>query len=229
MATKYLRTIIACGGLQPEIDYLLAARENHQICVHYLDQNLHVTPDAMPGLVQEAVDQAQAETEQIVLGYGLCSNGIVGVMAPSQGLIVPKVHDCIALFLGDRKKYLTSFRERPGSYYLTPGWVAQEKDPLGFMENDYVPRVGRKDAVWAAKEELKHYSHFVFINTLAAQEPDLLRKRVRSNCEFFEKKYEEVAGSGAYFEKIVFGPYDEKDFIHIPAGEKIVQKPFLDM
>ena len=37
-----------------------------------------------------------------------------------------------------------------------PGWIASNKDPLGILEKEYVPRMGYDDAVWGLREELKH-------------------------------------------------------------------------
>ena len=70
----------------------------------------------------------------IVLGYGLCSNGLVGVTARRQKLIVPRCHDCIALFLGSPARYDAVFRDHPGTFYLTPGWVKENQDPLGIYQ-----------------------------------------------------------------------------------------------
>ncbi|MDY6904711.1 MAG: DUF1638 domain-containing protein [Thermodesulfobacteriota bacterium] len=231
MSKQPTKMIIACRSLKPEIDALLTGDRtaDEQIAVAYLDQNLHRTPGAMPGILQAAVDDVPDTVSTIVLGYGLCSNGIVGVMAPRQGLVIPRVHDCIALFLGSREAYHTAFQKRAGTYYLTPGWIAEQKDPIGFMENDYVPRLGREEAAWGAKEELKHYSHIIFINTEAVDDPAPLRERARENARFFDKQYEEIQGTRDYFQKLLFGPYDEANFVHIPHGQKVTQKPFLDM
>ena len=54
-----------------------------------------------------------------ILGYGLCSNGVVGVQTQNQPLIVPRVHDCISLFLGSAESHRNQLAEYPGTYYLT--------------------------------------------------------------------------------------------------------------
>ncbi len=221
--------IIACRSLQPEIDFLLSSEKAPEIAVTYLEQDLHRTPDRLPRVIQAAIDDIPAEVSTIVLGYGLCANGVVGVKAPAQGLIIPRVHDCIALFLGDRDVYLDAFRKNPGAYYLTPGWVAEQKDPLGFMENDYVPRVGREEAEWAAKEELKHYSHIVLINTENSRDQSALKQRAIDNARFFEKQFEEKTGTGRYFHRLLYGPYDDQNFVIVPPGATVGQKAFLDM
>ncbi|MBS3756530.1 MAG: DUF1638 domain-containing protein [Desulfobacterales bacterium] len=220
--------VIACRVMQYELD---AIRETEgegagNTEIRYMDQNLHRTPEKMPELLQAEIDAAADYAGRIVLGYGLCSNGVVGVTARKQRLYIPRVHDCIALLLGSRRAYFRAFHERAGTYYLNPGWVAEQKDPLGMMENEYEPRMGREMAEWGIREELRHYTHIVLINT-GAGDIEKLRKRARANAEFLGKEYEEVAGSPEYFRQLLFGPYDTEDFVCLEPGQKAKQKPFM--
>jgi hypothetical protein len=215
------RVIIACRVMKPEIDSLVGTAPHIEL--RYLDASLHETPDRMPQLIQDQIDEIKSYASQIVLGYGLCSNGIVGLKAPMQGLIIPRAHDCITLFLGSRIAYDTIFKEKPGTYYLTAGWVEERKDPLGYMEHDWIPKMGRKLSEWGLKEELKNYTHIALIKTkFANMEP--LRKVAKSNARFLEKKYEEIPGLPDYFKKIIFGPYLEEDFICLKPGETMLQE-----
>ena len=215
------RVIIACRVMKPEIDSLVSAAPHIEL--RYMDASLHENPDRMPQLIQDQIDEIKSYASQIVLGYGLCSNGIVGLKAPMQGLIIPRAHDCITLFLGSRKAYDTIFKEKPGTYSLTPGWIEERKDPLGYMEHDWIPKMGRKLSEWGLKEELKNYTHIALIKTIFANmEPS--RKVAKSNAQFLEKKYEEILGSPDYFNKIIFGPYLEKDFICLKQGETMLQE-----
>ena len=76
-STQARRVIFACHVLEPEIEELRPAEKG--IEVRYLEQGLHETPDKMPGIIQEEIDRAESFASKIVLGYGLCSNGIVGI------------------------------------------------------------------------------------------------------------------------------------------------------
>lgn len=219
------RSVIACGVLRPELDYLLRNRDAG-VQVTYLEQSMHRTPHLMPEQVQESVDRASQWAAQIVLGYGLCSNGIMGVRAPEQGLVTTKAHDCVALFLGSIGEYNRLSRSNPGSYYLTRGWILERKDPLGQLENEYVPRMGREMAEWGAKEELRHYSHFVLIDT-GVGDLEALRERAMENARFFGKEYMEVRGDLSYLERILFGPYDGRSFYLLEPGDTVQQRWFL--
>jgi hypothetical protein len=217
-------TVVACRILEPEIEMLRQTADNLELL--YLDQGLHCFPQKMPALIQDQINWAADHSGQIILGYGLCSNGIVGIVAKDKGLIVPRCHDCIAFFLGSCSAYHLAFKEHPGTFYLTSGWIKERKDPLSIIENEYIPRLGRKTAIWGMKEELKHYSHFVFINTGAGR-PEHLRRRSLENAKFFKKQFNEVQGKLSYFKKLLYGPYLDEDFIFIKPGEQVKQSMFL--
>ena len=195
--------------------------------IRYLDQGLHRQPHKMPSLIQDQIDQVAARAGQIVLGYGLCSNGITGVTANKPGLIVPRCHDCITLFLGSCSAYRVALKEQPGTYYVTAGWIREGQDPLSIIENDYTPRLGRKTAVWGMKEELKNYSHFVFINT-GADNTAHLRQRTAENASFFNMEFKEIKGDLTFLEKLLYGPYSDEDFLFLKPGERIEQKMFMN-
>ena len=187
--------IIACRVMEPELSYLLSEKNgaDDRTDILYLEQALHRTPDKLLVKVQEKIDQVARTASRIVLGYGLCAKGVVGVTAWTSELIIPRCHDCIALFLGSPNRHLEIFREKPGTYYLTPGWVAEKKDPLGIIE-EQIPRFGRETARWVIEEELKHYTHIVLIDT-GVEEMAPLRARAMENAAVLKKQYEEIPGS----------------------------------
>ena len=219
-----MKKIIACGSIKPELERL---SEGHsEVDIRYLPQNLHRAPDKMNTFIQRAIDEVTGDYDTVVLGYGLCSNGIVGVKAPEQGLYIPRVHDCITLYLGSREAYQKIFRKHPGTYHLTKSWIENEKDPLGLVENEYTRRVGREMAEEAMQTEIRNYEYISFVNT-SSDEADKYRERARKNAEHFRKKFIEYSGSDDYFSKILFGPYDSGDFIYIPPHNEVKQKEFL--
>ena len=217
--------LIACQVMQPELDYVTSGRADIQL--HYLQQSLHRTPNKMASQVQEIIDAITGTVEKIILGYGLCSNGIVGVTARQEQLIVPLCHDCISFFLGSDEAYRQDFSSRPGTYYLTPGWIQEEKDPLHIMRNEYIPRYGEETAIWAMREELKHYTHIVLIDNSLA---DLATLRViaQENAEYFGLQYVEIKGASLdFFRRLIEGPYPEEIFLLLKPGERIEQAPFI--
>ncbi|TRZ49515.1 DUF1638 domain-containing protein [bacterium] len=216
--------IIACRVMEPELAHLLSEKNeaDDRTDVIYLEQALHRTPDKLLVKVQEKIDQVARTASRIVLGYGLCAKGIVGITARASELIIPRCHDCIALFLGSPNRHLEIFREKPGTYYLTPGWLSDHQDPLGLIE-EHIPRYGREMAQWIIEEELKHYTHIALIDT-GVEEMAPLRARAMENAAVLTKKYQEIPGSLDYFRELLHGPYMEEKFLRLRPGEKFTQE-----
>ena len=210
--------------MEPELTHVLSEKNEADdgTDILYLEQALHRTPDKLLVKVQEKIDQVARTASRIVLGYGLCAKGVVGITARASELIIPRCHDCIALFLGSPNRYLEIFREKPGTYYLTPGWVAEQQDPLGLIE-EQVPRYGRETARWIIEEELKHYTHIALIDT-GVEEMAPLRARAMENAAVLKKQYEEIPGSLDYFRELLRGPYTEEKFLRLRPGEKFTQE-----
>lgn len=221
------RVVIACRVMEPELTHVLA-EGGEQVEIIYLEQALHRTPARLIGELQQMIDQVAKRASRIVLGYGLCglcSNGVVGVRARQQGLIIPRCHDCIAFFLGSPARYEKIFREKPGTYYLTPGWIAEKKDPLGILEEN-AAKYGRETAEWILAEEFKNYTHIALIDT-GVKDMAPLRIRAMENASYLKMQYAEIPGSLDYFREILRGPYTEEKFLRIGLGEAFTQGMFL--
>jgi len=209
-----MKKIIACGSIKPELKKVW--KKEDEVDIEFLPQNLHRAPHKMVEHIQKSLDKVEKHFENIVLGYGLCSNGIVGLVAPKQGLYIPKTQDCIAFYLGSRKKYYEIFSKHPGTYHLTPSWI----------ENEYTRRVGREMAEETMQYEIRNYEYISFINT-GAGDIEKYRKRAKENAAYFNKKFVEYNGTDEYFRKMIQGPYNTKDFIYIEPNCKVTQNEFL--
>ncbi len=89
----------------------------------FFEQGLHDVPSRLQQKLQEQIDQMDGKYDYILLGYGLCSNGLSGLAVQKSTLVVPRAHDCITLILGSKEKYRQLFSEFPGSYWYNYGWL----------------------------------------------------------------------------------------------------------
>jgi hypothetical protein len=209
---------------------LEAVADGRSVDLYYLEQGLHSTPQVMPRRIQEKIDElAPLNHERICLGYGLCSNGILGVGGRASPLTTPRCHDCIALFLGSNQRYREMFRKRPGTYYLTAGWISECQDPLASVEGRYAQRLGLKKAKRAMDLELANYTHFCFIDN-GLGDRSAIKARTLENCRAFRKEYAEIKGDLAYFRKLAAPeiPGDE-DFITLPPGSTLNEAMFYQL
>ena len=93
----------------------------------HTDQSVHDVNVRVNLLVQ--FDKIGDEVDVIILGYGLCSRGVVGLRTDKSTLVVPRVDDCIAIFLGSTAAYREQGMQEPGTYYLTKGWIEVGDSP----------------------------------------------------------------------------------------------------
>ena len=217
---KYL--IVACGIMKNE---LLQVQQQGDSFV-FLQQCLHNTPDKLKAAVQEEINKDEGKDwDTIILGYGLCGNGLVGIRSDRHNLAIPRVHDCISLFLGSRGKFAEEHKKEPGTYYLTPGWIEEKDSPLWNYEK-YCQRLGKEIAQMAIREAFKSYTRIAFVHT-GIKVLESHRNHAIENARFLGLKYEELEGSLAFFDKMLHGPWNE-DFVVLRPGEEVVQTPFLE-
>jgi hypothetical protein len=98
----------------------------------FLEAGLHEKPELLKKKLQEAIDDVSAtdKADRIVIGYGVCGRGTVGIQARDIPLSIPKVHDCIAMFLGGSEAYRREFKKFPGTYYISAGWHEEKAVPV---------------------------------------------------------------------------------------------------
>ena len=222
MAPPLKRHLIACEVFKDEFEVVSPP----DLARAYLPQGLHRTPGKMPAAIQEVLDRVGPEVETILLGYGLCSNGVVGVASRTASLVMPRVHDCIALLLGSRERYEAEVAACAGTYYITPGWAKYGTTSLSAYKNEYLPKYGEEDARYISQECLKHYKRVALIDH-GAGDVELGRAHAREFAETFGLSYAEIPGSLDYVHRLVHGPWEDEDFVRVPPGSPISPTPFM--
>jgi len=214
------RLVIACATVIEELSPLLP--ENVQS--ETLDFGLHLRPDQLKKALQEKIDQASQHADVLLLGYGLCSLAVVGLRATTAHLVIPRVDDCIAIFLGSCNAYREQTQKEPGTYYLTKGWIEVGDTPFSEYQR-LVEKYGEAKARWIIQTMLKNYTRLAFINT-GQYEIERYRDYGRKTAEEFDLRFEEIQGSPALVEKMVFGPWDD-EFLVVAPGETIRYTDFV--
>lgn len=225
--------VIACNVLFRELSYT-AAYSPHTIDVVYLDRRFHETPDELRQEVQSAIDAAEQVRypyDAILLGYGLCSNGLAGIQARQTPLIIPRAHDCITLLLGSQERYNQSFKEQPGTYYYTPGWCEREgtrKERTSVQGQaareaifqEYVEKYGAENAEYLMETLhtwYKNYSRAVYIHMGLVRFPDT-EEQARKVAAEYGWNFEETDGDMRLMRYLTDGDWPEADFLLVPPG-----------
>ena len=206
--------LIACATVIEEMLPFIPPRMSYEV----LDFGLHTNPSSLKRALQNAINSSAPDIETILLGYGLCSQAVVGLRSGSRTLIIPRVDDCIAIFLGSAAEYQKQCCSVPGTYYLTKGWIEFGDTP--FSEYDIlVKRYGEQIAQRIINQILKNYTRLAFINT-GNNKLEHYRESARSMAERFNLRYEEIQGSDVIIKKMLYGPWNE-EFVIIPPRKTI--------
>lgn len=220
---------ITCKVMQREA-YYCAARSKNVVDVVLMEQGLHDDPQRLRTEVQKALDNTRdiqkRQYDASLLGYGLCSNGIVGLSAEIP-IVVPRGHDCITLLLGSKDKYQEYFDSHRGVYWYSPGWIESGKQPskerYEKLLEEYKEKYGDDNAQYLMEVEqnwIKEYSWATFIDWGLTDSSEY--KNYTKHCaEFLHWSYDELRGSPYLMQKLIDGNWDESEFLVVKPGQKI--------
>lgn len=214
------RCVIACATVIEEMLSFLPSDVPHEI----LDFGLHLRPAELKNTLQQKIDTASQVADVLLLGYGLCSMAVVGLKATTATLVIPRVDDCIAIFLGSCAAYKVQAKKEPGTYYLTKGWIEVGDSPFEEYQR-LAEKYGETKALRMINLMLKNYKRLAFINT-GQYEIERYRAYAHTTAEKFGLRFEEIEGSPALVQKMIFGPWDD-EFLVVSPGQMVVYQDFV--
>ncbi len=211
---------------------LLGKRLPAEMPVTWMDITLHNTPKKLANALQEHID-AIAEPSTVVVGYGLCGNGLVGVKSGPHTLIIPRTHDCVAIFLGSHQRYVQRFFANANTYYLTKGWLDAKDEPLTDYL-DYVRDYDEETADYLVEMKYKHYRRLCMVG-FSQEELDSCRADAMKVADFckqrFGMEYEETIGTTELIEALIRMPErldtPDEEFVVVQPGGEITQEMFM--
>lgn len=122
--------LLACSVFEKEIA-LYAASAPHIVESRWLEMGLHDQPDRLRATLQAELSavEERVDLDAVVLAYGLCGRGTAGLRPSRHKLVIPRAHDCITMFMGNKESYAEHQRRCPTCYYYTPGWNRGRRVP----------------------------------------------------------------------------------------------------
>ena len=214
--------LIACDVVVREFQ----SRVGASLPVHTVDPTLHAVPDRLRTKIQSVIDQEEIKFDTLILGYGLCSRAVEGLKSKCSRIIIPRVDDCIGLFLGSRIAHKNQVQSEPGTFFLSRGWVESGLTP--FEEYKYmIKRFGQKRADQLMETLLKNYTSLAYINMDKNGDTDSHHRYARSKAEQFGLEYKEISGSPTLFDELINGG-ESPHLQVIEPGDDIQYKMFIE-
>jgi hypothetical protein len=216
--------------------YLCAARSPQVVDVRLNRRGLHDDPPNLRTLLQAQVDEVGPPYDAAVLAYGLCGGATAGLRAGRVPLVVPRAHDCITLFLGDRDRYLREFTEHPGTFWYVQDYLERTDDGGAFAGvgavsdaearasyAEYVAKYGQDNAdylmealdAWSA-----HYDRAAFVD-IGVGDGTAAEARARDEAERRGWAFERLAGELLLVRRLIDGAWDAADFLVLQPGERL--------
>jgi len=227
---------IACDVVARPV-YLCAATSPHVVDIRLFERGLHNEPKDLRTRLQEAIDEAPANAEAIVLGYGLCGGATAGIVARDKPVILPRAHDCITLFLGARERYqeemqkpatywyVTDQLERNDGYRAGIGGLAIGSDTdaqVDAIRAEYVEKYGEDNADylmeimggWRA-----HYGRAAFVS-MSVGDDTASETAAHDEADRRGWAFERMEGSMVLLRRLLYGEWGD-DMLTLQPGEKL--------
>jgi hypothetical protein len=212
--------IIACEVMKKE---LLSIMKVPDVEFEFVSMNLHLYPEKLRKELQGIIERSTGFS-RIILAFGLCGGAAKGLMAKECILTIPKVHDCISIFLNSEKLNEDVYVKKTGTFYLSCGYMNSEKSILAEhrrVEDKY----GEKKALKVLSRIYEGYNRVLFIKTGCCSEKADIQKSGEV-AKLLNLSHDTIKGSNTYIERIVKGPWDNNKFINISPGGILKEEDF---
>ncbi|PIE61905.1 MAG: hydantoinase/oxoprolinase [Desulfobacterales bacterium] len=228
--------IIACAVLAVDMKSH-AQSQGIDFEYKFLEAGLHNNPKRLKEKLQAAIDEIsrKQDGDRIIIGYGVCGKGTIGIQSRQIPLVIPKVHDCIALFLGGDSAYKAQFEQFPGTYYLSAGWCEEHTEPLSQRRrqvwmgpekveyDDLLNAYGKKTADTTFKffnAWQNNYQRAAFIET-DIKSSSKYDAQAREMAEIYGWEYEKIPGSHALIAKLMTADHTDDQVLFVPPDHII--------
>lgn len=211
--------IIACDVFKDELEAFGAGIDWHTI--EYLEMGLHDQPNILREEIQKVVNRLEEESsvETILLMYGICGNGLIGIVSKRCQLVLPRAHDCISILLGSPNVHEGVLKENPGTYFYSPGWVRGRRVPgpdrdvhLKTFYSERYPDDEElvEDLIDADHETFEHHNCAAYVEVTRDASAESYCQDCASSLGW---KYKKLQGDPSLIKDFLSGNWEESRFL----------------
>ena len=224
--------LIICDVFEKELALILPGA-SHVVEQRLFEIGLHDRPDLMRIELQKALDSLATRTdiEVIALVYGLCGCGTVGLHSAQQRLVIPRAHDCRAVFLGSKELFAEREKACPGCYYYTPGWNRARRVPgpqrFAMLKESWATQFDPDDIEFLLESERDMWASYHTAAYIDQGTPDSEQEAAYTKecADWLGWKYEYIKGDATLLHDLIWGPWDAERFQLIEPGQQLAHSP----
>lgn len=216
------RVLVACAMVEDEVR---AAQEHCGVSLPtiWVDRGHHEKPDVLRVKLQESIGEAEAMgADEVLLAFGLCGCGTVGLHADHAVLAMPRFDDCVNLMLFTGERTARGYAQA-GVMYLTRGWAHDATLITGQWEL-YRRKYGERRANRLMEGMYGSYRAVSLIDNGCYDIADVRGYACQcANTLGVDMRVD--TGSNIALEKLVSGRWDEDILVYRP-GSSVLQEDF---
>lgn len=223
------RALLACDVFLDEIAALRARAGAALGPVVWLGMGLHDHPDRLREQLRKNIAALESDPalETVLLAYGRCGNGLVGLRAGRVPLVLPRGHDCISILLGGPAAHEAVLRSQPGAYFYSPGWIRGRRVPgpdrEAWLRAVYEPRFPDDpetvaDLVEADREAFAHQNCAAYVDITHDSRAEAYCRDCARHLGWTCLR---LPGDPGLLSNLLTGPWDDARFLVVPPGRVI--------
>ncbi len=224
-----MHKLIACSVFKKFIQDVIPEEEAQKFDITYLPMSNHNDAKIMRENLQEEIDLADDKSfEAIVLLYGICGNGTVGLKAGQTPLIIPRMHDCCTLFLGNKQTYQEQFSQIPSMSWNNVYYYREQKECYDDCEiedthtehlrQNYIEKYGEDNGIFLYEMMVDQSGPqpFLFINF---DDPE--NQAIKEKLTINQSEIREISGSSTLLKHLFQANWTDDKFLTIRPNHTI--------
>ena len=224
--------LLACQVFEREIA-LYAAGANHILETRFFEMGLHDRPDQLRATLQEELNSLEGRDDiaAVALAYGLCGRGTDGLQPARHRLVIPRAHDCIALFMGSKEAHAEHQRRCSACYYYTPGWNRARRMPgperLDSLKVELAKKFDSDDVEFLIDTERQQWAMHdtaAYVD-LGTSDAEMEADYAQRCAQWLGWKFQRLRGNPTLLRDLLWGNWDDRRFQIVYPGARLAHSP----
>ena len=217
--------LIACSMMEAEIQRALELSGSTAEVI-WMEKRLHEKPDDLRDALQQKIEEVEASSspDHILLGYGFCGNAMSGLHASRSLLVLPRIDDCITLFIGSRKRK-AELEGGVGTLFQTRDWTDSDITLLS-QRDELIEDYGEEDGLAVFEMMYGNYGRICVLDTHCYPLEEVIQ-RTRQEAQELGFDHQVQDASIDYLVELLQGPWDDSRFVIKHPGEEITSLDLL--